>query len=259
MDIKNINKMWNNSLSFLDNSLIKSIIIIVLVLYSSTIFDNINSFVGNIYNFSIIRLVILLVIVYVSPKCPTIGILLAVSYLISLNYMVNNENFGGFPGFQNTESFAGCPGFQNTESFAGCPGFQNTESFAGCPGFQNNESFTGCPGFQNNESFTGCPDFQSTKSSVPIKESFFPLVNENDKQNSFDMRLNNTNMNTRSKGGEEKNTSLNVPDSCMQNYVPRFESVSDVCSPTATFKNELNAQGLNFPGGFDQTVNGSPL
>lgn len=239
MDIKNINKMWNNSLSFLDNSLIKSIIIIVLVLYSSTIFDNINSFVGNIYNFSIIRLVILLLIVYVSPKCPTIGILLAVSYLISLNYMVNNENFGGFPGFQSTESFAPInSGIQPVVPINTCPPGEDCTSEHEPP---------------------DRPSPTINPPSFPIKESFFPLVNENDTQNSFDMRLNNTNMNTRSKGGEEKKTGLNVPDSCMQNYVPRFESVSDVCSPTATFKNELNAQGLNFPEGFDQTVNGSPL
>ncbi len=205
MDIKNINKMWTNSLSFLDNSVIKSIIIIVLILYSSTIFDNINSFVGNIYNFSIIRVVILLLIVYVSPKCPTIGILLGISYLISLNYMVNNENFGSFPGFQQNDTI---------------------------------ES----------------PVDDKTK----VRESFFPLVNENDNANSFDTRLNNTNINTRSNSSEEKQ-GLNVPESCMQNYVPRFESLSDVCSPTSTFKNELNAQGLNFPEGFDQNVNGSPL
>ena len=218
MDIKNINKAWMNSLSFLDNSIINSIIIIILVLYSSTIFDNINSFVGNIYNFSIVRLLVLLVIIYVSPKCPTIGILLGISYVISLSYMVNNENFTSpFPGFQGNDS-------------------QNEE--------QNN--------YKRNI---------MVNPSVPVKEKFFPVVNEDDTSKSFDMRLKNTNVNTRSNGSDEnrQSGSVNVPDSCMQNYTPRFEAVSDVCSPTATFKNELNAQGLNFPEGFDHSVNGSPL
>jgi len=221
MDIKNINKAWMNSLSFLDNSIINSIIIIILVLYSSTIFDNINSFVGNIYNFSIVRLLVLLVIIYVSPKCPTIGILLGISYVISLSYMVNNENFTSpFPGFQGNEY---------------------------------NESV--------NEEQNNYKRNIMVKPSVPVKEQFFPLVNEDDTSKSFDMRLKNTNVNTRSNGSEEhrQSGSVNVPDSCMQNYTPRFEAVSDVCSPTATFKNELNAQGLNFPEGFDHTVNGSPL
>jgi hypothetical protein len=212
MDMKNINKVWVNSLSFLDNSIVKSVIIIILVLYSSSIFDNINSFVGNIYNFSIVRLLILLVIVYVSPKCPTIGILLGISYVISLSYMVNNENFiAPYPGSEEEN--------------------------------QNN--------YKN----------VMVDRSVHAIEPFFPLVNEDDKSKSFDMRLKNTNVNTRSNSSEEHRPSgnVNVPESCMQNYAPRFESVSDVCTPTATFKNELNAQGLNFPEGFDHTVNGSPL
>ena len=218
--MKNINKVWVNSLSFLDNSIVKSVIIIILVLYSSSIFDNINSFVGNIYNFSIVRLLILLLIVYVSPKCPTIGILLGISYVISLSYMVNNENFAlPFPqkGY--------CP--DGTRE----PCFQETD------------------------------DDKNYMSNSFVKESFFPLVNEDDTSKSFDMRLKNTNVNTRSNSSDEHRPSgnINVPESCMQNYAPRFESVSDVCTPTATFKNELNAQGLNFPEGFDHTVNGSPL
>ena len=224
MDMKNINKVWMNSLSFMDNSIIKSIIIIILVLYSSAIFDNINSFVGNIYNFSIVRLLILLVIVYVSPKCPTIGVLLGISYVISLSYMVNNENFAPFQDNKFNYSPVSPTSVQEEN--------------------------------QNNYKRNVMVD-----RSVPAIEPFFPLVNEDDTSKSFDMRLRNTNVNTRSNSNQEHRPSgnVNVPESCMQNYTPRFETVSDVCTPTATFKNELNAQGLNFPEGFNNTVNGSPL
>jgi hypothetical protein len=224
MDIKNINKVWVNSLSFLDNSIVKSVIIIILVLYSSSIFDNINSFVGNIYNFSIVRLLILLVIVYVSPKCPTIGILLGISYVISLSYMVNNENFAPFQDNKFNYSPVSPTSVQEEN--------------------------------QNNYKRNVMVD-----RSVPAIEPFFPLVNEDDTSKSFDMRLRNTNVNTRSNSNQEHRPSgnVNVPESCMQNYTPQFETVSDVCTPTATFKNELNAQGLNFPEGFNHTVNGSPL
>ena len=91
--IKNIKKFWMGSLGFLDNCYVNSIIVIILLLYCSTIFENINSFIGNLYNFSIIKLAVLLVIVYITPKDPTIGILLGLSYAISLNYLVNTENF----------------------------------------------------------------------------------------------------------------------------------------------------------------------
>jgi hypothetical protein len=91
--IKNIKKVWLGSLGFLDNCYVNSIIVIILLLYCSTIFENINSFIGNLYNFSIIKLAVLLAIVYVTPKDPIIGILLGLSYAISLNYLVNTENF----------------------------------------------------------------------------------------------------------------------------------------------------------------------
>jgi len=69
---------------------------------------------------------------------------------------------------------------------------------------------------------------------------------------SFDMALPNLGK------GMNKQMEKN-PESCMQNYTPRFESVGDECSPTATFKNELNAQGLNFPEGFNHPMSGSPI
>ena len=140
----------------------------------------------------------------------------------------------------------------------------------------NNENFTApLPGFQDNElnySSVSSTNVQEENQnnykrnvmldpSVRVNEPFVPLVSEDNTSKSFDMRLGNTNVNTRSNSSEEhkQSGSVNLPESCMQNYIPRFEAVSDVCSPTATFKNELNAQGLNFPEGFDHTVNGSPL
>lgn len=75
-----------NSLVFLDNSIVNSIIVVILLLYSTTIFENINAFIGNLYKFSIVKLIVILLIVYVSPKDTTIAILLAISYVVSLNY-----------------------------------------------------------------------------------------------------------------------------------------------------------------------------
>lgn len=212
-NMKNIKKMWDNSLSFLDNSVINSIIVVILVLYSSTIFDNINSFIGNIYNFSIVKLVVLLLIIYVAPKDTTIAILLAVSYLVSLNYMVPNETF--VTGEEHKQVLM--PPYY--------PSSNNTPS-------------------------------QEEQKKMTVTESFFPIVNTD--ESSFDLRLKNVNMDTRNFEPTERVTNLK-PDSCMQNYSPEYEAVGDVCAPTATFKNELNAQGLNFPEGFNSPVSGSPL
>ena len=46
---------------------------------------------------------------------------------------------------------------------------------------------------------------------------------------------------------------------CKSLYTPQFESVGDVCNTVNTFNNELNAQGLNSPEGFNTNVIGAPL
>jgi hypothetical protein len=196
MDMKNFKKVWLNSLSFLDNSIIHAIIVVILVLYSSTIFDNINSFVGNLYNFSIIKLIVLLLVVYVSPKDTSIAVLLAISYMVSLTYMVNNENFISSHAAARSSSS------------------------------------------------------HSTKKKKN-KEHFFPLIGSN--------APDTANFDTMPKKHQEQEKHLTDPSSCLQNYTPEFESVGDVCAPTATFKNEFNAQGLNYPEGFNLPVVGSPL
>jgi hypothetical protein len=93
MDMKSFKKAWFNSLSFLDNCTIHAVIVIILLLYSSTIFNNINSYVGNLYRSNIVKVIVLLLIVYVSPKDTMISVLLAISYMVSLSYMSNRENF----------------------------------------------------------------------------------------------------------------------------------------------------------------------
>ena len=98
-NMKGMKKIWNSSLAFLDNCYLNAIIVIILVLYSSTIFDNINSFIGNMYNLSIIKLIVLLLIIYVMPKDPTIGVLLAVSYLETLLPSIVAINLFGVASF----------------------------------------------------------------------------------------------------------------------------------------------------------------
>ena len=72
-------------LLFLDNIHVNIAIIIILILYNSQLFVNINETIGNLYQYSFIKLLILLVITYIASKDTNIVILLAVSYVISLN------------------------------------------------------------------------------------------------------------------------------------------------------------------------------
>lgn len=89
-EFNSIMKMWLNSLAIFDNCYFNISIVIILVLYSSVIFENINVYVSELYNYSIIRLIVLLLIIYIAPKSPTISILLGISYIISIHYMSNS-------------------------------------------------------------------------------------------------------------------------------------------------------------------------
>jgi hypothetical protein len=299
-NFKNMRKAWNSSLSFLDNSVVSTAIIVILVLYSSTIFDNINSFVGSLYSFSLVKLVVLLLIIYVAPKDTTIAILLAVSYLVSLYYMVNNETFLSSNLVPQSES-----NMVNSESLLG--NIYKNEYFEAAPSPEGvpepqipvNERFIDSENpnnimmennyrhkknipseemikmhNENNEmikkhnnedmikmhmsSEMNNENFYSNKHNN--KEHFFPSTDMNSAAD-FDVKIRNNNsvkMNNRMPVMSNNNVPSNT-SSCMNNYVPQFESVGNLCEPVATYKNELNAQGLNSPEGFNSLVTGSPL
>jgi hypothetical protein len=201
-NMKDVRKMWLKSLCLLDNDIIYSVVAIVLVIYSSCIFSNVNLFISEIFKFSIIKLLYLLLIIYVSIKDTTIGILLGISYVVSLSYLKNTEEF------------------------------QTKTILPTCP-----------KGTILDYTKVECVKDDTKEEN---KESFFPFnkVDENEENN-------NENNN--------QNTSYNTKENCMNNYIPHYESVSNVCEPVSTFKNGLNAQGINSPEGFNQSDVGSPI
>ena len=238
-NMKSIKKNWLASLSFLDNNIIYSVIIVILVLYSSTIFDNINSFIGNLFNFSLLKLLGILLIIYVAPKDTTIAILLAVSYVITIHYMVNNETFVSDKNMPAPHM--GAPHHMDTPHHK-----KNVEKYVD----SEHKMMKHTQEEQNN-----------TKKKV---EHFFPTDNST-MGNSFDIRLKNTNVDTKQADYTNKNQpvkmnqNVKMNQSCLNTYTPEFETIGDPCVPTATFQNEFNTQGLNFPEGFNSPVSGSPL
>ena len=105
MDIKNFAKGLTNSLKILDNQHVYCAIVVILFLYNSLLFININDFFSNIYKFGIVRVIVLLLILYTSQKSYLISLLLAMSYILSIYFdrekVHNTENF-----FNNDEDSA---------------------------------------------------------------------------------------------------------------------------------------------------------
>jgi len=84
ISLKTLKNTWIKSLSVLDNPYVNLTLIIVLILYSSKIFGNINEVINELYKYTFIKLLVLLIIVYVAHKDTNIAILLGISYVISL-------------------------------------------------------------------------------------------------------------------------------------------------------------------------------
>lgn len=258
-NIKNFKKIWMNSLSFLDNSILNIVVTVILFLYVSCIFDNINNFIGGLYNFSIVRIIVLLLIIYVAPKDTTIAVLLSLSYIISIYYMVNNE-----------ETFVSKEEKPKQESM-------NKYERINMEALDKFKKLSQPP-------MPPMPPMQHLEQEEKNKEHFFPLMEMNDDPKSFNI---NNNRNTlppiKNKKESKKEMQyintfidnqmqqpqqqkqqqfvdiMNTNEACVNNYNEKYESVGDVCSPVATFEGELNPQGINFPMGFDSVVNGSPL
>ena len=243
MNTNNFKKNWLNSLSFLDNCIVNWTIVIILVLYCSTIFDNINNFIGNLYNLSIIKIIVLLLIVYVAPKDTTIAVLLALTYIISIFYMANSENFYSSSNEKKNVDNKGSMGSMGLMESMGSKGSMGSmESMESNSMKKNPNKMMNYDNNQNIESF-------SSKS----KEHFFPLQKVDYTEESIVNTKQNLNLN------QNVNQNMLNDMTCLQTYVPVNEQIGDVCIPTSTFKNEFNAQGLNYPEGFNHNVNGSPL
>ena len=113
--LEKMDKCILSSLSFLDNKTVFISIVFILFLYNTCLFSNINKYVGNIYEYHVVKVIILLLIIYVSRKSYLIGILLALSFVISLTYNSIIENF--ISGYNSNESTYAEVNNESNESF----------------------------------------------------------------------------------------------------------------------------------------------
>ena len=238
-ELKNIIKLWLNSLSILDNNYFNASIIIILVLYSSVIFENINIYVSELYNYSVIRLIILLLIIYIAPKDPTISILLGISYIISIYYMNNDIN-----NTNNTNSSSTLNDNKKITSMEKDLYKLNNkiENFQ----LSNNNSTIGDQ-IKNLVQSTKPDDIKSVINQIKdipavknIANSILSNTNTPQIKESFENKLPFliNNENGTDNGVESSNT-------CKKIQIPTHEQISNSCEPVKLFNAEYNAQGLN--------------
>ncbi len=87
---KNLEKVGSSLYNLFDHLYIKIIIITILVIYNSGLFIDYNLYLSSVFNNTIIRLIILLIIVGIANKNITIALLLILTLAISSYYKVEN-------------------------------------------------------------------------------------------------------------------------------------------------------------------------
>ena len=316
MDIKNFAKGLTNSLKILDNQYVYCIIVVILFLYNSLLFININDFFSNIYKFGIVRVIVLLLILYTSQKSYLISLLLAMSYILSIYF--DREKVHNTENFFNNEEESAPKGINdminsnnaltydsekiNQNKMMNDQNMINTsnkiESFEddgrgggrggggrGGGGYAGGGYAGGGHKDDNGDKDDGRR--HEDKGGERVRERFEDDGRgrgggrggggggaihrreddgDNDDQERFvahgeehmlhgeeQHMMKHQNVMESMSNMNEKNMMNNTltETECLQNYKPKFDSVGNVCSPVATFNDEFNAQGLNYPIGYN--------
>jgi len=242
------------SLSILDNSYVNFSIVIILILYCSLLFTNINKAGGLLYNSVIVRFIVLLLISYLAHKDTNIAILLAIAYLISVKYMSISEKFDGMDTSLNYSNLTESE-MNEMPSYEGS--MQETNEM---PSYERSMQETNeMPSYEGS--------MQETN-EMPSYEGSMQETNEGMNENNYNIIENYDDL----VKTQERNDVLNSVYPPRENYISRTISsefknsnkkcrenlkntknnvITKECNSVATFHNELNAQGMNYPSGFN--------
>ena len=246
------------SLSILDNCYVNFSVVVILILYCSLLFTNINAAGGALYKSVIVRFIILLLISYLAHKDTNIAILLAIAYLISVKYMSISEKFDGMNTSLNYSNIPEGEMYE-TPSY----GEQREEMPDMLPSYEqppSEEMPDMLPSYEQPPS-EEMPSYEQPREEMPsykqppseempeIMENYDDLVGTQQNNNVLNSYYPpNEHYVSKSVSSKFKNSNKKCVDNLFntKNYV-----IADDCRPVATFQNEFNAQGMNYPSGFN--------
>jgi hypothetical protein len=78
-------------MDILDNKYIHTVLIIFVILYASKIGPSLPVFIRNLFNNAIFRVAILFLVVVRANKDPVMSLLIAVGFVLTLNYLAERE------------------------------------------------------------------------------------------------------------------------------------------------------------------------
>lgn len=252
-ELKNIMKLWLTSLSLFDNCYFNASIIIILVLYSSLIFENINIYVSELYNYSSVRLIVLFLIIYIAPKDPTISILLGVSYLVSIYYMSNDiksvidTNNGGKIDNMEKELYKLNHKIENFQPYGTGQDSMKID-FKKIIDDPMVKEVIQNPAVQKfiSQLSNKVERFSTIDNTNSNRRIVSNILNQKESFSNNVLTLNNINNEVDNEVNKNsKNDKLDSSNTCEKLDISKHEKLSNVCEPVKLFNVEYNVQGLN--------------
>jgi len=247
--MKDLENVWSKIIRVFDNKTVQLATTVILFLLLTTLFSNINRSIVDIMDNKFIRIIVLIFIVALIPRHPTIAILLAMVYIISMRGAVEFfENMG-----TTTEETIAATVPQNDETKEEKKEevkekVEEKKEEKTSEGFKKSKN--SIPNSLDVDAFvnqaTDLLDGMLGVEKPEQAEHFIPFFMSNsDFETSFDSPLKTARHN---KG-------------CLNTDPNHFELVGDACKPVATFRDSLNAQGMNEIAGFniDNNMTAQPI
>jgi flagellar biosynthesis GTPase FlhF len=216
-----IKKEIIKNLSFLDNSYVNFTIVVCLILYSSLLFTNINIAGGILHNNFLVRIIILLLISCLAFKDTNIAILLSIAYLISLRYIDMSEKFE-LSNMHNEDQ-------QHHEEEHHEEEHHEEEHHEEEQHHEEQENEN-----QQNED-------QLQNKMMESNSDIESYINT-EREQVYNDQLKNIFKTNENYENQKCNKNIGYTNNSL---------VTDNCTPVQTFKNELNAQGMNDISGYN--------
>ena len=93
--IREVSIFIDRSLDFLENPTIRFFIILVLIIYITALIPMLNNNLNQLFDHTVVKLIMLIIIVYLGSKDPIIALLFAIAFIMSLlqtKYYGNYDN-----------------------------------------------------------------------------------------------------------------------------------------------------------------------
>lgn len=102
MSLQKLQSLAKNSLKILDNKYVSGIIKVFLVLYASLVAPKLPSGLAKLFKNPVFKVIVLFLIVYVAMKDPTVALLVAVGFTVSMVTLNKLETVNSLGGLLDT-------------------------------------------------------------------------------------------------------------------------------------------------------------